>query len=191
MSTGDKKIYMTIPSAAKVIKPVIEVKADVFQASDVKVREHYFELHALTTLLLSPIGPWLSYRLAKSISFFPLVLFGVLCVNQKCTYWEEILQGLDAIPEAEQKEFEECFKVTEEEKAARLKRPAPEEATAPPTAKKRKGRQPVKKKPQTEEEESDEEDEVKEEVVSEEDEHGGAENGVKEEEDEDEEGEEV
>ena len=39
MSTGDKKIYMTIASAAKVIKPVIEVCADVFKASDVKVRE--------------------------------------------------------------------------------------------------------------------------------------------------------
>ena len=37
MSTGDKKIYMTLPSAAKVIKDVIEVCHDVFQASNVKV----------------------------------------------------------------------------------------------------------------------------------------------------------
>lgn len=109
-----------------------------------------------------------------------------------------LLQGLAEIPEADQKVFEECFKVTDEEKAARLKRPAPEEATTPPQAKKRKGKQAPKKGVKAEDEDTDEEDDIKEEIKEEvkeeddedeEDENGDAENGVKEEEDE--EGEEV
>lgn len=57
-ATGDKKLFLTIPSAAKVIQPVLDVSEE-FKAADLKVNFllHSFQVEALPHLAV-PKSNW-------------------------------------------------------------------------------------------------------------------------------------